>query len=179
VHFARYARRVLLVVRADGLERQMSDYLVQPILRAENVEVRLSTEVVGVRGLHGLEGLTLRARGREATEDVAAGFMMVLIGAQPHSAWLTGVECDAQGFVLTGDDVTAPEGRRPRRLETSMPGVFAVGDVRRGSVKRVASAVGEGAIAVQLVHDYLSSGEADADTVRPPAELGRSEARLG
>jgi len=154
LHLARYARRVLLVVRGDNLERSMSDYLVQPIRRAENVEVRLSTEVVGVRGSPRLEGLTLRdARG--ALEEVEAALLMVLIGAEPHSGWLAGaVECDAQGFVLTGDDVSAAaDGRRPRLLETSMPGVFAAGDVRRGSVKRVASAVGEGATAVHLVHE--------------------------
>jgi thioredoxin reductase (NADPH) len=138
----------------------MSDYLVQPIRAAENVEVRLATEVVGVRGDHQLEGITIRSRAGGAEEDVPVSLLLVLIGALPQSGWLAGaVACDEQGFVLTGDDV-ASDGRRPRRLETSVPGIFAVGDVRHGSVKRVASAVGEGSIAVQLVHEYLASGEA-------------------
>jgi thioredoxin reductase (NADPH) len=160
VHLARYARRVRLLVRGEALERNMSDYLVQPIRAAENVEVRLATEVVGVRGDHQLEGITIRSRAGGAEEDVPVSLLLVLIGALPQSGWLAGaVACDEQGFVLTGDDV-ASDGRRPRRLETSVPGIFAVGDVRHGSVKRVASAVGEGSIAVQLVHEYLASGEA-------------------
>jgi thioredoxin reductase (NADPH) len=182
VHLARYARRVLLVVRGDALERQMSDYLVQPILRAENVEVRLATEVAGARGDRRLERLTLRDRGG-ATEEVDVDLLLVLIGARPHSRWLTGaVECDAQGFVLTGDDVAPREGRRRRRLETSMAGVYAAGDVRRGSVKRVASAVGEGSIAVQLVHEYLQSGEAGGEArreVAPAAPPDRAAATPG
>jgi thioredoxin reductase (NADPH) len=169
VHLARYARRVLLVVRGDALERGMSDYLVQPIRAAENVEVRLSSEVVGARGAHQLEGITLRDRARGTEEDAAVSLLLVLIGALPQSAWLAGaVACDPQGFVLTGADA-ARDGQRPRRLETSMPGVFAAGDVRHGSVKRVASAVGEGAIAVQLAHEYLASPDAVAE--RAPAQL--------
>jgi thioredoxin reductase (NADPH) len=168
LHLARYARRVLLLVRGDRLERHMSDYLVQAIRHSENVEVRLSTEIVRAHGEHQLERLTIRDRARRAQEEMAVSLLLVLIGSLPHSGWLAGtVECDEQGFVLTGEDVTEAGGRRPRPLETSMPGVFAAGDVRHGSVKRVASAVGEGAVAVQLVHEYLSSGETVSGTVPP------------
>ncbi len=158
LHLARYARRVLLLVRGDDLEQHMSDYLVQAIRHTENVEVRLATEVVEAHGLHGLEGLMVRDRVRGVVEDVPTRLLLVLIGALPQTEWLAdAVQCDAQGFVLTGGDVTSDVERRPLRLETSMPGVFAAGDARYGSVKRVASAVGEGAIAVQLIHEYLSA----------------------
>jgi thioredoxin reductase (NADPH) len=173
LHLARYARRVLLLVRGDVLERSMSDYLVQAIRHAENVEVRLSAEIVRLHGDHQLERLTVRDRARGVEEELPASLLLVLIGSLPQSGWLAGaVECDAQGFVLTGEDVTAVEGRAPRSLETSMPGVFAAGDVRHGSVKRVASAVGEGAVAVQLVHEYLGAGDGAARAA--PVHLGRS-----
>jgi thioredoxin reductase (NADPH) len=174
LHLARYARRVLLLVRGADLESSMSDYLIQAIRHADNVEVRLSAEIVGARGGPQLEALTVRDRARGVLEDVPTSLLLVLIGALPQSGWLAGaVECDERGFVRTGEDVTVVEGRRPRQLETSMPGVFAAGDVRRGSVKRVASAVGEGAVAVQLVHEYLGS---DQDLpVRAPS---RSEGSL-
>lgn len=162
VHLARYARRVLLLVRGDSLERSMSDYLVRPIRRAENVEVRLACEIVAARGAHQLEAITVRDRARGTEDELPVSLLLVLIGALPQSEWLAGaVACDPQGFVLTGGDA-ATDGRRPRRLETTLPGVFAAGDVRRGSMKRVASAVGEGASAVQVIHEYLSSGEASA-----------------
>jgi thioredoxin reductase (NADPH) len=162
LHFARYARRVLLLVRGDDLERTMSDYLVQAIRHAENVEVRHSVEIVGAQGEAQLERLTVRdARG--VVEDLPVRLLLVLIGSLPQSGWLAGaVECDEMGFVLTGEQVTTAGGHRPRVLETSMPGVFAAGDVRHGAVKRVASAVGEGSVAVQLVHEYLGSSEADS-----------------
>jgi thioredoxin reductase (NADPH) len=173
LHLSRYARHVLLLVRGDALERNMSDYLVQPIRHTENVEVRLSSEIVRASGEHQLRVITVRDRVRGVEEEVPATLLLVLIGALPQSAWLSGeVECDEQGFVLTGEDVTSADGRPRRRLETSMPGVFAAGDVRHGSVKRVASAVGEGAVAVQLVHEYLSSGEAAREA--PPLREERS-----
>jgi thioredoxin reductase (NADPH) len=127
--------------------------------------VRLRSEVVDGHGGGHLEGLTLRDRDRGATETVAAAALFVLIGAEPRTGWLRGtVACDRRGYVLTGRDlqvaggpsVRPPSGRQPLFLETSLPGVFAAGDVRHRSVKRVASAVGEGAIAVQLIHEYLA-----------------------
>ena len=179
VHLARYARRILLVTRGDRLEAHMSDYLVQAIRRTENVEVRLGAEVAGVVGTHHLEGVTVRDRSSGAVEDVRAELLLALIGALPQSEWLAdALECDERGFVLTGVDVTPRGGRSPRRLETSMPGVFAAGDVRHGSVKRVASAVGEGAIAVQLVHEYLAA-EGFADPARAAAEAIEAPAPPG
>ena len=122
--------------------------------------VRTSTEVVGGDGEGGLASLTLRARDTGAEETVAADALFVLIGARPHSGWLPdAIARDSHGFVLTGGDMPEDEwplARRPLALETSMPGVLAAGDVRHGSVKRVASAVGEGAIAVQLLHTLLA-----------------------
>jgi thioredoxin reductase (NADPH) len=175
LHLARYARHVLLLVRGDALERNMSDYLVQPIRRAENVEVRLDTEIVRAHGDHQLEGLTVRDGARGVVEEVPATLLLVLVGALPQTGWLAGaVECDERGFILTGEDATGADARGVRSLETSMPGVFAAGDVRHGSVKRVASAVGEGAVAVQLVHAYLSSSEAARES--PPVHEGRSQA---
>jgi thioredoxin reductase (NADPH) len=161
LHLARYARRVTLLVRAQSLRAGMSDYLVRGIEATSNVEVRTGTTVVGGGGDGRLEQLVLRdsAAGHETT--VAADALFVLIGARPHSDWLPAeIERDAHGFLLTGSDL--PDGtqwpleRRPLLLETSMPGVLAAGDVRHGSVKRVASAVGEGAIAVQLVHGLFT-----------------------
>jgi thioredoxin reductase (NADPH) len=172
IHLARYARRVLHVVRGDRLDEHMSDYLVQTIRRAENVDVRLGAEVAGVVGTHHVEAVTVRDLARGTREDVPAEMLLVLIGALPQSEWLSGaLECDDRGFVLTGADVSPRGGRRPLRLETSMAGVFAAGDVRHGSVKRVASAVGEGAIAVQLVHEYLAESR--------PVERGEEIALRG
>jgi thioredoxin reductase (NADPH) len=118
--------------------------------------------------LHVLDGITVRDRSSGVVEDVPARLLLVLIGVLPQTDWLAkALERDAQGFVVTGGDVTSDVDRRPLRLETSMPGVFAAGDVRHGSVKRVASAVGEGAIAVQLIHEYLSS-DAPAEHAAAP-----------
>ena len=156
------ARKVTLLVRADSLEKGMSDYLIQQILRLPNVEVRLRTQVVGVAGEHSLESLTLKDEASARTETFGAAALYVLIGADPHTDWLAGtLQRDPYGFILTGPGVRRAEAlwnldRPPTRLETSIPGVYAVGDVRHGSVKRVASAVGEGAVAVQYVHEYLA-----------------------
>jgi thioredoxin reductase (NADPH) len=178
-HLSRYARRVLLVTRGDRLEDHMSDYLVQAIRRAENVEVRLGAEVAGVVGTHHLEAVTVRDRSSGAVEDVRAELLLALIGALPQSEWLAhALECDERGFVLTGADVAPRGGPPPRRLETSMPGVFAAGDVRHGSVKRVASAVGEGAVAVQLVHEFLAA-QGFADPTRAAAEAIEAPAPPG
>ncbi|HEX5881449.1 MAG TPA: FAD-dependent oxidoreductase [Actinomycetota bacterium] len=163
LHLARYAASVTLLVRGPDLGASMSDYLVQEIEQAPNVAVRLRTRVVDGVGGHRLEGLVLRCRGDGSTEEVPAAALFVMIGGEPRTEWLSGVERDDRGYVLTGHDLLGPDGlpagwplkRPPLLLETSIPGVFAAGDVRHRSVKRVASAVGEGAVAVQLVHQYL------------------------
>jgi thioredoxin reductase (NADPH) len=164
VFLARHARRVTMVVRADSLERSMSYYLIRQIDEIPNIEVRLGTEVSAVHGDEHLEGLTLCRRASRSEETVPAGYVFVFIGAAPRTEWLDGVVArDAKGFVLTGPDLVV-DGRRPPRwvpdrdpyyLEASTPGIFAAGDVRANSVKRVASAVGEGAMAIQLIHGYL------------------------
>jgi thioredoxin reductase (NADPH) len=165
VHLARHAQQVTLLVRGDSLADGMSAYLVQELQRAGNVIVRLRTEVTEVHGAGRLEALTIRDRVTEATETLPAAALFILIGAEPHTDWLAAtVERDDRGFLLTGRELLRdgrpppawPLDRPPLLLETSLPGVFAAGDVRHGSVKRVSSAVGEGAIAVQLVHQYLN-----------------------
>jgi thioredoxin reductase (NADPH) len=161
LHLARYASRVTLVVRSESLAAGMSHYLVQQVEAAANVDVRLGSEVVG-GGSDGswLERLVIRgADGQE--ETVPAKGLFLMIGAHPRSDWLPpAIARDSRGFVLTGQDLGEdcgwPLERRPFLLETSMPGVFAVGDIRHGAVKRVASAVGDGSIAVQLVHQLVA-----------------------
>jgi thioredoxin reductase (NADPH) len=165
VHLARNAHRVTLVARADRLEAHMADYLVNEIRRLRNVDVRLRSEIADVEGDRVLEGVRLRVRGGagDATQTVPAVVMFVLIGADPHTDWLAGtVARDDHGFVLTGAGLDGglpgwPLARPPLPFETSVPGVFAVGDVRSGSSKRLASAVGEGAGAVTSVHQYLAA----------------------
>jgi thioredoxin reductase (NADPH) len=166
VHLAGYAASVTIVTIDERLGDYMSDYLVQQVQATPNIAVRLHTEVVDGHGRRRLEGLTLRDRHDGATRQVAASAVFILIGAEPRTDWLDGVvERDRRGYVLTGRDLvrdghTLPAGwpleRHPLLLETSLPGVFAAGDVRYRSVKRVASAVGEGSIAIQLVHEYLA-----------------------
>ncbi len=162
VHLARYAARVHLVVRGGALAA-MSQYLVDQIAALDNVEVHLGCEVAAIRGERHLEAVTLRGPGGEEERPVMALF--VFIGQQPRTDWLAGiVGRDERGFLLTGSaavvDGRSPPGwglaRDPFLLETSMPGVFAAGDVRHRSVKRIASAVGEGSMAVQFVHQYLA-----------------------
>jgi thioredoxin reductase (NADPH) len=164
VFLSRHARRVTLLVRGDQVERSMSYYLVRQIDEIPNIEVRLTTEVIGMRGDDHLEELTL-CNSRDGTQEtVRAGYLFAFIGAEPRTEWLDGVvERDSRGFVLTGPDLVLhgerprgwDRGRDPYYLEASTPGVFAAGDVRANSIKRVASAVGEGAMAIQLLHTYL------------------------
>jgi thioredoxin reductase (NADPH) len=166
VFLSRHARRVTMLVRADGLEQSMSHYLIRQIRDTANIEVRLNTVVAGASGAGHLEGLRLCDTTTGATEEVPAAFLFVFIGAAPCTEWLEGaVQRDRRGFVVTGPDLLVG-GRRPRGwpldrdpyyLEGSVPGVFAAGDARANSVKRVASAVGEGAMAIQLVHRYLEA----------------------
>ena len=160
LHLARYAHRVTLVVRAASLEAGMSHYLVREVRSTPNVEVRTGTAVVGGGGEGRLQDLVLRETVSGDERTVAADALFVLIGSRPHTRWLPcEIASDRHGFLLTGEDVPDddrwPLERRPFALETSMPGVLAAGDVRHGSVKRVASAVGEGSIAVQLVHSLF------------------------
>jgi thioredoxin reductase (NADPH) len=164
VYLARGARSVTLLVRAPSLESSMSYYLIQQIAAVPNISVRSCTEVVGAAGDEHLEQLILRDNTTGQTETVNAQFLFVFIGAAPRTDWLDGVVLrDARGFVVAGPDLAVggeqPRGwsleRAPYHLETSLPGVFAAGDVRFQSAKRVASAVGEGAMAVMLVHRYL------------------------
>jgi thioredoxin reductase (NADPH) len=166
VFLSRHARQVTLLVRADGLERSMSHYLVRQIRDTANIEVRTGTEVAGAEGGEHLERLRLCDTGTGTVEEVPAGFLFVFIGAAPCTEWLGGtVERDPTGFVVTGPDLLRggrrppgwPLDRDPWYLEASVPGVFAAGDARANSVKRVASAVGEGAMAIQLVHRYLEA----------------------
>ena len=164
VFFAAHAHNVTMLVRAGSLRAAMSSYLVDQIEATPNIAVRNRTEVVEVKGHEHLERVTVRDLDTGVTDELSATAMFIFIGAEPHTDWLEGVVArDERGFVLTGSDVsqrrvhTQSGAERDRyMLETSVPGVFAVGDVRSRSVKRVASAVGEGSIAVQFVHQYLA-----------------------
>lgn len=162
LHLAGYARHVTLVVRATTLDAGMSRYLVRQIEATSNVAVRTGTEVVDGGGEGWLEHLVLRSRDGGAEEKVRADALFLMIGARPHTEWLPPtIARDPDGFVLTGADLSRDSlpvaERRPLSLETSLPGVLAVGDIRHGSVKRVASAVGEGSIAIRLVHQLLTA----------------------
>jgi thioredoxin reductase (NADPH) len=179
LYLARYARRVTLVVRARSLGAGMSHYLVRQVEATPRLEVRLGAEIVGGGGDAWLAHLVLRDRKEGSEETVEAGGLFVMIGARPHTEWLPPeVDRDAQGFVLTGTDLRDvrawPLDRRPFLLETSMPGVLAAGDVRHGSVKRVASAVGEGSIAIQLVHRLF-----EADRLHPRGRLREPPVAIG
>jgi thioredoxin reductase (NADPH) len=163
VYLARFARSVTMLVRAASLEQSMSYYLIQQIDGIKNITVRTCTEVSEVRGDGHLEQLTLRDLAAGTTEIVDAGQLFIFIGAAPGTGWLDGVVArDSHGFVLAGPDFSQDDtgwelDRPPYHLETSVPGVFAAGDVRAESAKRVASAVGEGAMAVMFVHRYLET----------------------
>ncbi|HEY7779402.1 MAG TPA: FAD-dependent oxidoreductase [Ktedonobacterales bacterium] len=165
VYFSRFARRVTLLVRADRLEKSMSRYLIEQIAAIPTIDVRTRREVVAAAGETHLETITIADRAAESETVVPANFLFVMIGAYPHTEWIgDAVARDAQGFILAGAELTrGGDGTRwtgerdPYPLETSLPGVFVAGDARRSSMKRVASAVGEGAMAVHLVHQYLDT----------------------
>jgi thioredoxin reductase (NADPH) len=159
VYFAKFAGKVTMLVRADSLTKSMSHYLIEQLEALPNVEVRTGAQAVGADGENGrLRTLRIRdADGAETTEEADACF--VFIGALPRTDWLDGVVArDARGFILAGPDAQQagwPLSRDPYLLETTVPGVFVAGDVRARSIKRVASAVGEGSMAVSLIHQYL------------------------
>ncbi|HEX5120755.1 MAG TPA: NAD(P)/FAD-dependent oxidoreductase, partial [Pseudonocardiaceae bacterium] len=164
VYLSRTARSVTIVVRADSLTQSMSHYLIQQIANIPNISVRTCSEVVEAHGEDHLEALTVRFNPTGEVETVKAGWLFVFIGAVPRTDWLDGVVArDPRGFVIAGPDLVEggnpPRGwhldRPPYHLETNVPGVFVAGDVRSESGKRVAAAVGEGAMAVMLVHRYL------------------------
>ena len=161
VNFSEHGARVTMLVRADSLAKSMSHYLIDQIAARPNVEVRTGAQAIAAEGQDGrLRTLQIRAAdGTETLEEVDACF--VFIGAAPRTDWLEGVVArDERGFILAGADVREhrwPLSREPYVLETSVPGVFVAGDVRARSIKRVASAVGEGSMAVSLIHEYLAS----------------------
>ncbi|MBU2662731.1 FAD-dependent oxidoreductase [Actinoplanes bogorensis] len=164
--FSRYARSVTLLVRGDSLEASMSYYLIQQLNAVDNINVRTRCEVIGAQGDGHLQAITICDSKEGLSTTVECGYLFVFIGAEPRTDWLgTAVARDERGFVYTGPDLlsngTRPKGwdrdRDPFYLECSVPGIFAAGDVRANSVKRVASAVGEGAMAVTLVHRYLEA----------------------
>ena len=169
LHLAKYAKQVSLLVRSDSLAASMSEYLIAQLQSTRNVDIRYRTQVVGGAAVDGcLDSIELERLDGGGTEVCPAGGLFVLIGSRPHTGWLEGiVQRDDGGYVLTGADVelaAVPDPDRvPLPFETSMPGVFAIGDTRRGSVKRVATAVGDGAGVVQLLHGYLAEEPAAAE----------------
>ena len=170
LHLARYARRVTMLVRGDCLARSMSDYLIREIEATGNISVRLQTEVADGHGQGRLETLILCDKRQGRSTAVPASALFVLIGGEPRTQWLPAAVQLADGYIRTGRDVRAdgaspdrwPLDRPPLPMETSVPGVFAVGDARYRSIKRVASAVGDGATAIRLVQEYLANGSAAA-----------------
>lgn len=165
VHFSKYAKTVTLVVRGDSLNRSMSQYVIDQIHETNNIHVLLNSSVTEVRGENRLEFITIKNAQTGQLQTFTSHGLYIFIGAVPHTDVLVGlIERDANGFILTGPDLIdggreRPQGwtlkRQPFLLETNVPGIFAAGDVRHGSMKRVAASVGEGSIAVQLIHQYL------------------------
>jgi thioredoxin reductase (NADPH) len=168
VYLSRYAARVTLLVRGGSLAASLSEYLIEQIGAAENIEVRLNTRITGGGGEGRLQHLVLEDSASGLIEDVPAAALFVLIGARPYTDWLPEeISRDDRGFVVTDRDLSLydrdlPSGwpleRPPLPLETSMPGVFAAGDARHRSMKRVAPAVGEGSVAINSVREYLNFG---------------------
>jgi thioredoxin reductase (NADPH) len=164
LHLARYARQVTMLVRGDNLARSMSEYLIREIEATANISLRLRTEITDGHGEHQLEALTLCDTRRGQSERVPAAALFVLIGGEPRTQWLPEAIQLEYGFIRTGRDVIRegwPLDRAPFPLETSIPGVFAAGDARYRSIKRVASAVGDGATVVRLAQEYIAGDRAD------------------
>jgi thioredoxin reductase (NADPH) len=165
MHFSKFAQKVIMLVRGSSLASTMSHYLIEQIEKTPNIEVRTHTSVVEVHGETHLSEITIQHEGSAEREKLPASSLFIFIGAQPRTEWLDGlIRRDERGFILSGPDLLTegkrPEGwtldRDPGLLETNVPGIFVVGDVRHGSVKRVASGVGEGAVVVQFMHQYLA-----------------------
>ena len=165
LHLADHARTVTLLVRGESLASSMSSYLIGAIESTPNIDVRCRTQVVDGQGDTGLESITLLDRDADRLTEVPAGALFVMIGGEPHTEWLPAeIARDPQGYLLTGRDIVTEQAgwnyfREPLTLETSLPGVFAAGDVRYGSIKRVASAVGDGATIVRMIHEHLRASE--------------------
>lgn len=165
MYFSKYAHQVTMLVRGDSLEKSMSQYLINQIAETSNIAVKTHTSVIEAKGETSLEAITIHNSLTGETQTVPANSLFIFIGAVPRTEWLDGmVERDERGYILTGPDLQNNATitrwtleRDPYLLETNIPGIFAVGDVRHGSVKRVASGVGEGSICVQFVHRYLSN----------------------
>jgi thioredoxin reductase (NADPH) len=165
MNFAKYADRVVIVVRSSSLSSTMSQYLIDQVKETSNIQIWANASVAEVHGETHLEEISFLCSDTNKVERVPATSMFIFIGALPRTDWLDGlIERDDRGFILTGPDLVR-DGKRPKGwnldrdpflLETNLPGLFAVGDVRHGSVKRVASGVGEGSVAVQFIHQYLS-----------------------
>jgi thioredoxin reductase (NADPH) len=164
MYFSKFARKVTMLVRGKSLSDSMSQYLENQIVATKNIEVKLNTSVVGVEGGDRCENITILDNKTRSTEQVSASALLIYAGAVPRTDWLAGVvERDAQGYIISGQHLVL-EGKRPTGwtadrdpfyLETSVPGIFVAGDVRHRSAKGVTSGVGEGAMAVKLVHQYL------------------------
>jgi thioredoxin reductase (NADPH) len=163
--FSKYARRVIMLVRGESLAASMSQYLIDQVKQTQNIHLEFNSRVVEAHGEDRLQAISITCDLSGETNKVPATALFIFIGAEPRTDWLKDtVERDDRGFILTGMDLMVG-GKRPRGwqldrdpglLETNIPGVFAVGDVRHGSIKRVASGVGEGSVAIQFVHQYLS-----------------------
>ena len=163
---AQHARRVTMLIRGGSMKEKMSQYLIEQIQATQNIEVRLQSEMAALHGTERLEAITVRNRESGETEPLPADAVFLFTGAVPHSGIVADiVELSEGGFILTGPDLIEA-GRRPRNwtlkrdpylMETSVPGIFAAGDVRHNVVRRVASAVGQGAVAVSFVHKYLET----------------------
>ena len=190
-HLAKYAARVTLLVRGDSLERSMSEYLIAELRALPNVSVRLNVEIVAAEGQEQLTAVRLRSRIDGTIENMPTAGLFMMIGAERRTAWLEGtVQRDERGFILTGEEVVRtsaggtpgwPLDRAPTMLETNAPGIFAAGDVRSGSVKRVTTAMEEGATVIQLVNQYLAGQRAAAgDATNPGADaIDRSKTARG
>jgi thioredoxin reductase (NADPH) len=165
MHFSKFAGKVIMLVRGESLASTMSHYLIEQIQKTSNIEVWPHTSVTEVRGESRLSAITIQRKATGETQELPASSLFIFIGAQPRTEWLGNlIERDERGFILSGPDLLR-DGKRPSSwtldrdpglLETNVPGIFVVGDVRHGSVKRVASGVGEGAVVVQFMHQYLA-----------------------